>query len=74
MFTEKGIELIEKAKEFDLIDYLNPYSGNFGFTEEQLNDNQEKIKNWLRNNAEFFLLYQYCDVDCPCWFLTDWLE
>lgn len=71
MFTEKGIELINKAKEIGLYEYYDEYAGNFGFTPIDFYTNIYKITQWLRENRTYVILFQDGYEDNICYWLTE---
>ena len=71
MFTEVGLSLIRQSKEYELDKFYDAYMGNFGFTENDLFENMNKILMWLEDHKDYALIYQFCeDYDGRYWWLT----
>lgn len=71
-FTEYGLKIISESKEYGLDDFLDAYMGNFGFTEDELFRNMNKILMWLENHNSYVLLYQYHEeYEGRNWWLTE---
>lgn len=59
------------VKNSGLLSFYQYEVGNFGFTENELFENMNKILMWLENNADYALIYQYHeDYNGRCWWLT----
>jgi len=52
-FTERGRKLIADAREIGLIDYYDPFAGNFAFIKQGYDKNQDKIQKWLEDHPEY---------------------
>ena len=60
MYTDLGIQTLTLVKQTypELIDFYNPQMGNFNFTKEEFRDNIELILDWLKEEEDYFILYQ----------------
>lgn len=71
-FTEKGKQIYNEAIEYKLDDYYDPYNGNFGFTEDELFRNMNKVLMWLEKHDKYVLLYEYNEAyEGKNWWLTE---
>ena len=81
-FTDKAKEQIAKAKEIGLIDFYDPYIGNFTFNLKDYEANKDKIDKWADENDYYGVISQPASMydgddylasseDGNAYFLTD---
>ena len=66
----KDESALNNFREYTMMDSY-PVTEFFGFTENELFENMNKILMWLENNADYALIYQYYEeYNGRCWWLT----
>lgn len=77
-FTESGADLYIDIKENygELLEYYNPWMGNFGFTKEVAQDLMPIIMAFIEKYPAYVLLYakEGDEEEALEWWLTDTLE
>lgn len=55
--TEQGRIMMNRARNKGLLEFYDEYSGNFVFSDSELELNKTLIKEWLKENQEYCLIY-----------------
>lgn len=64
-------KIYEDVKRFELSKFYDCYMGNFGFTENELFENMNKILMWLEKYENYGLIFQTNEsYNGKCWWLT----
>ena len=83
-FTDYGKQMIKDAQACGLWSFYDPMAGNFSFSKEQWDENQDKIKKWLEDHPYYGAVREKSEIykdtgadfefssDGWAYFLTDW--